>query len=538
MSTKEVLKKKAIQAQQIYDYISNSLNIDSTLPVTFIYNEASEKEFKKNYLAENPFPNVIALVLAKLRKKAVNKLFLDEKIPQTSAIAAILSLASNLASEIGELRGDDIKENKIHCDISYAGLQAIRLYMANYYDKEFKKSRLASAIRVDNAINGSFYKYKTKDGRYISFHTYYQSQQKKLVEGMKLSKPYDKFTLLSTKRDIRYLKKEVAKWDSKELEELAFDCGACACVLRSREEWNETDVGKAVNEMPLIRFEDVKTTSKMKLPNSLDKGPLSGIKVLDLTHIIAGPACSRILAEYGADVLLVRRGSFKEQEQAMLELDGWAGKDSIQLDLNKKEDLERIKELIKEANVITYSYQNGCFDKFGLSEEEIRKLNPNVIYANLMCFSDTVWKDRPGWAPLAEDITGLSIRNGTKENPVNLNGVPLDYIPGFILALGTLMAIRDNLKTGKVQKVTTSLTKGANLLHELADICVQNPKITAKTSIDDKPLDNYFLHSRTYVETKAIGKVGFPSEATYNTKYNNLEQNMPFSDGNTDFKTK
>lgn len=538
MSTKEVLKKKAIQAQQIYDYISNSLNIDSALPVTFIYNEASEKEFKKNYLAENPFPNVIALVLAKLRKKAVNKLFLDEKIPQTSAIAAILSLASSLASEIGELRGDDIKENKIYCDISYAGLQAIRLYMANYYDKEFKKSRLASAIRVDNAINGSFYKYKTKDGRYISFHTYYQSQQKKLVEGMKLSKPYDKFTLLSTKRDIRYLKKEVAKWDSKELEELAFDCGACACVLRSREEWNETDVGKAVNEMPLIRFEDVKITSKMKLPNSFDKGPLSGIKVLDLTHIIAGPACSRILAEYGADVLLVRRGSFKEQEQAMLELDGWAGKDSIQLDLNKKEDLARIKELIKEANVITYSYQNGCFDKFGLSEEEIRKLNPNVIYANLMCFSDTVWKDRPGWAPLAEDITGLSIRNGTKENPANLNGVPLDYIPGFILALGTLMAIKDNLKTGKVQKVTTSLTKGANLLHELADICVQNPKITAKTSIDDKPLDYYFLHSRTYVETKAVGKVGFPSEATYNTKYNNLEQNMSFSDGNSNFKTK
>lgn len=538
MSTKEVLNKKAIQAQQIYDYISNSLNIDSTLPVTFIYNEASEKEFKKNYLAENPFPNVIALVLAKLRKKAVNKLFLDEKIPQTSTIAAILSLASNLACEIGELRGDDIKDNKIYCDISYAGLQAIRLYMANYYDKEFKKSRLASAIRVDNAINGSFYKYKTKDGRYISFHTYYQSQQKKLVEGMKLSKPYDKFTLLSTKRDIRYLKKEVAKWDSKELEELAFECGACACVLRSREEWDETDVGKAVNEMPLIRFEDVGTTSKMELPNSLDKGPLSGIKVLDLTHIIAGPACSRILAEYGADVLLVRRGSFKEQEQAMLELDGWAGKDSIQLDLNKKEDLERVKQLIKEANVITYSYQNGCFDKFGLSEEEIRKLNPNVIYANLMCFSDTVWKDRPGWAPLAEDITGLSIRNGTKENPVNLNGVPLDYIPGFILALGTLMAIRDNLKTGKVQKVTTSLTKGANLLHELADICSQNPKITAKTSIDDKPLDNYFLHSRTYVETKAIGKVGFPSEATYNTKYNNLEQNMSFSDGNSDFKTK
>ncbi len=536
MSSKDVLSKKAKQAQIVYDYLSDLLKIDNTLPVTFIVNEETEKEFKKCYLKENPFPNVIAFVLAKLRKKAVDKLFVDEKILQSSVIAAILSLASNLATEIGELRGDQVKGNEIYCDISYAGLQAIRLYMANYYDKEFKKSRLASAIRVDNAINGSFYKYKTKDGRYISFHTYYQSQQKKLVEAMKLNKPYDKFTLLSTKKDRKYLTKEVAKWNSLELEELAFSSGACACVLRSRSEWENTPVGKAVKEMPLIRFETT-GNSKMKLSSSLEKGPLTGIKVLDLTHIIAGPACSRILAEYGADVLLVRRGSFKEQEQAMLELDGWAGKDSIQLDLNKKEDLARIKELIKEADVITYSYQNGCFDKFGLSEEEIRKINPNVIYSNLMCFSDTVWKDRPGWAPLAEDITGLSIRNGTKEKPVNLNGVPLDYIPGFILALGTLMAIRDNLKTGEVKKVTTSLTRGANLLHEATDLCEKEQTPSDKTKITTTP-HKYFKHIRTYINTKAIGKVGFPSPATYNTKYSNLEGNMSFSDGNKDFKTK
>ena len=141
---------------------------------------------------------------------------------------------------------------------------------------------------------------------------------------------------------------------------------------------------------------------------------------------------------------MIRRGRYVEQEQAMLEFDGWAGKQSIQLDFNIPEQLERAKQLIKEADVITYSYQNGALDKFGLSEKDIRALNPNVIYSNLMCFSDTVWKDRPGWAPLAEDITGLSVRNGSLEKPVNLNGVPLDYFPGFILALGTLLTIERN----------------------------------------------------------------------------------------------
>ena len=537
MSTKDVLKKKALDAQIVYDYLCDTLHIENTYPVTFIYDDKAEKEFKTNYLKENPFPNVIAFVLAKLRKKAVNRLFEEEKVLQTPVIASVLSLCASVASEIGELRGDDLSGCEIYSDISYAGLQAIRLYMANYYDREFRKSRLASAIRVDNAINGSFYKYQTKDGRYISFHTYYQSQQKCLVEAMKLKKSYDRFTLLSTKKDIRYLKKEVGKYDSYELEDLSFRCGACACVLRDRKEWEESEVGKAVKEMPLIRFEET-GNHKMELSSSLEKGPLTGIKVLDLTHIIAGPACSRILAEYGADVLLVRRGNFVSQEQAMLELDGWAGKDSIQLDLNIKEDLQRMKELIKEADVIVYSYQNGCFDKFGLSEKEIRDINPNVIYSNLMCFSDSVWKERPGWAPLAEDITGLSIRNGSKENPINLNGVPLDYIPGFILALGTLIAIRDNLKTGKVSKVTTSLTRGAMLLHEATDLCETDKKPSDRTNITEKPLSGHFEHTRTYVDTKAVGKVGFPSPATYHTKYSDLEKNMSFSDGNSDFKSK
>lgn len=134
-----------------------------------------------------------------------------------------------------------------------------------------------------------------------------------------------------------------------------------------------------------------------------------------------------------------------------------------------------------------------------------------------MCFSDSVWRNYPGWAPYAEDITGLSVRNGTFDNPVNLNGVPLDYIPGFFLALGTLLAIKKKLTDDTSTQVTTSLTRGAVYLHEATDLCL-NPKNTEfkNTTISLKG-NSYFKDVRTYVACGNLGDIGFLYPATYNS---------------------
>ena len=116
--------------------------------------------------------------------------------------------------------------------------------------------------------------------------------------------------------------------------------------------------------------------------------------------------------------------------------------------------------------------------------------------------------------------------------------MPLDYIPGFILALGTLIAIRNNLKDGKAYQVTASLTRGAMLLHEATDLCSTHHEVSNKTKVVTEGLEGKFNSTRIYVPTKAVGKVGFPYPATVHTKYSNLENNMSFSDGNLTFKTK
>lgn len=534
MADNGVIRRKARGAQLIYEDLLERLDM-KPIPTTFVADEGRKGMLSRTCFTSNPFPVPLNVVLTKLRIPAVQKLFEDEIIPQTSAIAAVLAACSTAATEIGALRGDDVSGAQIRCDLVFAGLQAVRLYMSDHkHCKEFTRSRVQSAIRVNNALNGSMHKFRARDGRDVSFHVYYQSQQERLVKALGLAKPSSEYGFFTMKKDLKEIAAKVATMDAMELEDLSFDCGACGCMIRSREEWEASEVGKAVIAMPLIRTEKLAESEAPDWGRPTSRGPLSGIRVLDLTHIIAGPACSRILAEYGADVLLVRRGDFKHQEQAMLEFDGWAGKHSIQLDFNVPEQLERAKQLIREADVVTYSYQNGCMDKFGLSEADIRALNPNVIYANLNCFSDTVWKERPGWAPCAEDITGLSVRNGSLEQPKNLNGVPLDYFPGFILALGTLRAIAQRLKEGGGYKVTTSLTRGAQYLHECADLCERETRAVHTSSVAVRSKDKVWDSVFQYVKGCATGgECGFSAPPVVNTAYPADERSLVFTDGCT-----
>ena len=182
------------------------------------------------------------------------------------------------------------------------------------------------------------------------------------------------------------------------------------------------------------------------------------------------------------------------------------------------------------------SYQNGSLDKFGMDEEGIRKINPSVIFGSLVCFSDTVWRTRPGWAPCAEDITGLSVRNGSIEQPVNLNGVPLDYIPGMILYSGIIKALMQQAKEGGGYSVYGSLTRGGYWLHECTDLWEQKKETTLTSALEfdrEIPLWKEVYH---VVEDTAVGDVYFPAPATYSKDMGEKFKNMHFTDGNTGFR--
>lgn len=528
-----VLQRKAQQSQVCFEMLKKELNLKSVSPVVFCADSRRFEEMIESCFKELTYPEPLIKVFIEKRLEGILKLFQDEKVLQTAPLAAILAACANEILEICQLEGIKIdKEAPIYSDVAYAGLQAVRLYFTSTFDLDFLKVRAKSFTSVNNALNGILYKYRTKDGRDFSFHNYYESQKAKVAKALGFNKDPKDINMMSTKEDKAILEKIVKTYMAEELEEFTFDNGGSACMIRNRSEWESTEVGGAVTDMPLLKINKYSDTQGLKGRKiGGTKGPLEGLKILDFTHIIAGPACSRLLAEYGAEVLLVRRKELFSQEQSFAELDGWAGKQSIDLDLEDPESLQRVKDLIKEADVVTYSYQNNAFDKFGLSREDILALNPNLIYASMMCFSESIWNNRPGWAPLAEDITGLSIRNGSQENPQKLNGVPLDYIPGLILALGTLEAIKRSLKNGGAYTVMTSLTRGAVWLHQCTDLC--------ETSINKEVSSNWIAESPNFkewaslthhIKNNATGDVGFPSSAVAGKNLPDFTDNMNFYD--------
>ena len=542
---KTVMFEKAHQAQMCYENLMQQTGIYPKVKVIFHVNTKQKKQFEAAAFSHNPFLGTYKLQLFSKRKKALKRLFASEKVLQTGPLAAVLALDAALAQEIGDLRNGSVAVDPIICDVGLAGLQAIRPYMTSYEGKlAFAKARHRSALQSEHALNGASYKYKTGDDRYFSVHVYSLVQKWRMLELLNLQKDPQKLTLSSLRRDKKQIRKAIAGWTAPELEEASFENGLCSCMVRSRNEWENSEVGKAVGAMPMYRLRKAGAAPIRRFGNAdMKKGPLSGIKVLDLTHMIAGPACTRLLAEQGADVLMVRRGKFAEQEQSMAELDGWAGKSSIQLDFNDSFQLNRTRQLVKEADIIISSYQDGALDRFGLGEEDIHQLNPHAIYGSVICFSDSVWKQRPGYSSCAEDMTGLSCRNGKADKPFGLNGSPLDYISGMILFGGILKALKMQMTEGGAYSVTVSLTRCAMWLHECTDLW--------ETSSEDADRDrNYNSEIQTdlnipdwrrifhRVPWTSVGKVYFLSAAVWSRNQSYYYRNMRFLDGCDGFPEK
>ena len=187
--------------------------------------------------------------------------------------------------------------------------------------------------------------------------------------------------------------------------------------------------------------------------------PLSGIRVLDLCIILAGPTCGRTLAEYGAEVIKIDSW-FRPPTDRQLH-DVGRGKRSICLDITKPAGLETFYRLVDTADVVLGGFRKGVAERLGIGYEQLSERKPDIVYLAINAFGqDGNWANRPGYEQNAQAATGVQIRNGGRsEAPLHSPYTFNDYGTGLMGAYAVMLALLKRRQTGKGQLAHTSLAQ-------------------------------------------------------------------------------
>ena len=309
------------------------------------------------------------------------------------------------------------------------------------------------AARPPNPLVGL---YECRDGRWIHLHGSFPKLSAGTVRVLRCAPEADAVA------------GAVATWDAFALEAALADAGTCGAVVRTAAEWERTPQGDAVALLGRVRVDRVADSPPE--PAGDGRRPLGGVRVLDLTRVLAGPVHGRLLAEHGADVLLVNAPHLPNVPAFVLETSH--GKRSTFLDLERADEAARLRELAAGADVFVQGYRSGSLDRRGLGTEELVAAWPGLIVVPINCYGDAgPWRERPGWEQLAQSSTGLAAAQGAPGPPRLMPAAACDYTTGYLAALGTLAALWRRTKEGGSYHVRASLCQTGSWLARLGPTC-------------------------------------------------------------------
>ena len=219
---------------------------------------------------------------------------------------------------------------------------------------------------------------------------------------------------------------------------------------------------------PLIDFEMTKTEKRRVLGGAKHR-PLEGVRVVELTHMVAGPASARFLAEQGADVIKVQppMGDWV----LPIWMDGSWGKKNILLDIKSRHGKARFNELLSSADVLIDGQRPGVLSQMGLDDAALRGLNPNLIHASLSCFArGTPWETRPGFEQIAQAVSGtMHVHSQDLSAPTVVSVLLNDYLTGYLVATGVIAALAERELNGGFYHVGSSLSRCSSLAPEMVE---------------------------------------------------------------------
>lgn len=291
--------------------------------------------------------------------------------------------------------------------------------------------------------------------------------------------------VLGTHAERASVARAVATWQGDALEAAVVAAGGCAARMRSWPQWCAHPQGQAVNQQPLILRQAFAGPAHTWLGNAAR--PLAGVKVLDLTRIIAGPVATRMLAAFGAEVLRLDPPGWDEPSLAA---EITLGKRCARLDLRAQADRQVFERLLVEADILVHGYRADALERLGLGAEQRRQLNPGLIDISLNAYGwDGPWQDRRGFDSLVQMSTGIAhegMRWQQADRPVPLPVQALDHATGYLMAAEAIRALTERLRSGQGCQARLSLARTAKLLVERGTVEEDLP-LAAETEADLEP---------------------------------------------------
>ena len=443
---KNQLYQKALQAQVFYEQLKEELGVNPRTHVVFHVDSRRSRLLKAACKIQNRYPSRCRYLICRQRKLALKQTMGEEALPLTAVQAALYALTAAMIQEIGCRRSPLFPEETVYCDMGMAGLSRSRYCFCSAVDRgEFGRNRVRSV-------------------------EWLRRECKNRGKGKKSRK--------------------------------------CGLLLRSRKsEPLHAETNKA-EAAPLLQIRCLRQ-GLMQGYGKLEpaRGALSGLRVLDLSHGMAAPLATRLLAEHGAEVLQVRTEDMPGVPDSLLELDGWAGKRWVRL--RGEEKSRKLKSLIREADLLVTGSAWDLED-FGIREEELKSLNPHLILANL--------RNKPA--------------AGAQKPEEELQSA---YLAGLFLLVGALKALQLQLVSGGSYQVEVSHEAISSWLQaQTAE--TKGQAIEATTEILENQKLEVWKKFYYKVAWNAVGDVFFPAPVAWSRSQGSLFRNMRFTDNCSGFE--
>lgn len=297
--------------------------------------------------------------------------------------------------------------------------------------------------------------YRTADDRWFYFQRLFDHHQARVT------------AVLGCEYEEEALSRAIGGWISTELEEALVERGASAGYIRTWDEWAAHDQANAISRLPLLEVVKIGECDPVPMPRG--PRPLSGMRVVDITRVLAGPTSSRTLAEHGADVMRVGTDRFPDNPTMMQ--DTGHGKRSCRLDLKTDTDARHLWRLIESTDVVCQGYRPGALDGMGFSPTEVAAKRPGIVYVSISAFGhDGPWSARRGFDSVVQAVSGIAHEAARDGVPRFLPANPLDYMTGYLAAFGAMLALHRRAISGGSYLVRVSLAQTGRWLQDTARV--------------------------------------------------------------------